>query len=842
MTIGLVRPVNIDEQMREAYLDYAMSVIVARALPDARDGLKPVQRRILYAMYDMGLRPDSPYKKSARIVGEVLGKYHPHGDQAVYEAMARMAQNFSVRYEMVDGQGNFGSIDGDAPAAMRYTEARTTPVGMELLTDIDRDTVEFTDNFDGSLKEPAVLPSAIPNLLVNGSSGIAVGMSTSIPPHNLGEVCEALVFMLRQWERMDEIDVHDLMQFIKGPDFPTGGLIYRGGDANASAKGVQEYEDTLVAAYATGRGKLTVRAKVHIESLERGKTRIIIGEIPYQINKNSLIERIADLVRDGKIDGISDLRDESDRQGLRIVVECKAQSDPAEVLTALFKYTPLQTTFSVIMLALVDNEPRTLTLKQVLRVYLDHRLDVVRRRSEHDLERARARAHVLEGLLIALRFLDRVIQIIRESESAEEARGALMSQLGLSEIQASAILDMQLRRLAALEREKIQNEYGEKIELISYLEGLLANPAAMRKVIADELMEIRKRFNDPRRTAIINGPAGEITPEDLLAHSENTWVALTADDRLSRTYQDAPPKITAQTEDPPRLLLRSNTADILYIFTSDGRASSLPVQGLPMADDPVQGAAISSITDFRNEETIIGAISVPPPLEDGYLLFATEGGDVKRIRLADLPGLSARAFPVMNVGEDRIVSAQYVTDEDDVLLVTSEAMAIRFKVAEVRPTGLQAGGMRGIRLTNGDKVIDALVPRLGNAVYTITMGGIAKSSPLVEYPLQGRAGGGTKTQLLSLGDRVAAGTIATLNDLVIVLTSKRRFRVLKFKGAPHGPLKLKGDLVYGLNKNDYVRTVMRIIQRPEPIERPESAAPDTSNGSNGASPDGSGTK
>src|SRR5258707_5545682 len=474
--------------MRESYLDYAMSVIVARALPDARDGLKPVHRRILYAMYDMGLRADSPFRKSARIVGEVLGKYHPHGDASVYEAMARMAQDFSMRYELVDGQGNFGSVDGDAPAAMRYTEAGIATMGFELLTDIDKQTVDFTENFDGSLQEPAVLPAAIPNLLVNGSSGIAVGMSTSIPPHNLGEVCDALIYMLDNWENLDDVDILHLMQFIQGPDFPTGGLIFRGDNKSD--------EDMLVTAYATGRGKLTVRAKAHIENIGRGKTRIIVSEIPYQTNKNSLIERIADLVRDGKLEGILDLRDESDRQGLRIVIECKTNADPADVLQDLFKYTPLQDTFSIIMLALVDGEPRLLTLKQALRVYLDHRLEVVRRRSEFDLTRARDRAHILQGLLIALDKIDKVIKTIRDSESSEAARQALMLKFKLTELQATAILDMQLRRLAALERGKIQAEYDEKVTLIAYLEGWLSDSAAMRKVIADELIDIKARFND----------------------------------------------------------------------------------------------------------------------------------------------------------------------------------------------------------------------------------------------------------------------------------------------------------------------------------------------------------
>jgi DNA gyrase subunit A len=831
MDVGLIRQVNIDEQMRESYLDYAMSVIVARALPDARDGLKPVHRRILYAMADMGLRPDSPFRKSARIVGEVLGKYHPHGDVAVYDAMVRMAQDFSMRYELVDGQGNFGSIDGDAPAAMRYTEARIAPMGMELLRDLDKDTVDFADNFDGSLTEPAVLPSAIPNLLVNGSSGIAVGMSTSIPPHNLGEVCDALIYMLRNWEHLDDIDVHHLLEFIKGPDFPTGGLIYRG-DARSG-------EDALLTAYATGRGKLTVRAKAHIENVGRGKTRIIVSEIPFQTNKNSLIERIADLVREDRIEGISDLRDESDRQGLRIVIECKSNADPADVLTDLFKYTPLQDTFSIIMLALVDGEPRMLSLKQALRVYLDHRLEVVRRRSEYDLARATERAHILQGLLIALNRLDRVIKAIRESQTTDEARQRLIERFKLTEVQANAILDMQLRRLAALERAKIEEEYNEKVALIAYLEGLLADPAAMRQVIIDELTDLKTRFNDPRRTVVIDSPAAAVTPTDLLAHKESTWVTLTVGMRLSRTYQDAPPKITGQTQDPPRFLLRSNTMDILYLVTSDGRAVSVPVQQLPLSDDPATGSEVKSLSELRNNEEIVGAISIEPTMEEGTLFFATEKGEVKRIRVADLPGLTAHAFTVMNVGDDRLGWAHFVDDDDEIVLMTAGAQAIRFKVSEVRPTGLPAGGMRGIKLDNGDKVIGANPVRDGTAVWVITETGIAKSSPVADYPLQGRAGSGVITMKLIPGERLAAGTIATLDDLVVILTD-RKFKVVKFRAAPHGPRNSKGDYMISLGRTDRVRALTQVVRRPvmaSPVP-PEVGEVSNPPGANGASEPG----
>jgi DNA gyrase subunit A len=820
MDVGLVRQVNIEEQMREAYLDYAMSVIVARALPDARDGLKPVHRRILYAMYDMGLRADSAFRKSARIVGEVLGKYHPHGDSAVYEAMARMAQDFSMRYELVDGQGNFGSIDGDAPAAMRYTEARMHAIGMELLTDIDKDTVDFTDNFDGSLQEPAVLPSAIPNLLINGSSGIAVGMSTSVPPHNLGEVVDALVYMLRYWDRLEDIDVVHLMEFIKGPDFPTGGLVFTGEDTDG--------ENMLVTSYATGRGKLTVRAKAHIENMGRGRTRIIISEIPFQTNKNSLIERIAELVRDERINGISDLRDESDRQGLRIVIEVKSGTAPTDVLNDLFKYTPLQDTFSVIMLALVDGEPRMLTLKQALRVYLDHRIEVVRRRSEYDLARARDRAHILQGLLIALENLDDVIKIIRASESSDLARTALMAAFDLSQAQASAILDMQLRRLAALERNKIQEEYDEKIKVITYLEDLLNDPHAMRQVISDELLQIKKLYNDPRRTIVVLGAAGPVREADLMAQNESTWVTLTVGGRLSRTYKDAPPKITAQTEDPPRFLLRSNTLDILYLITSGGEGVTIPVQQLPLTDEPGQGGDLRALSDLERDTEVVGAISIEPSMEDGYLFFATRRGEVKRIRVADLPGLTAHAFTVMNCGEDRLVYARFINDEDEVMLFSAEAQSIRFKVNEVRPTGLQAGGMRGIKLDDADNLVMAAIPIPDGHVFVITENGIAKSTPLVEYPLQGRAGAGVNTMKLPLGERLASAQISTLDDLVVILTTKR-FKLIKFRAAPNGGRTIKGDYAISLSGKEKVRGLTQIIQRP--VLKPTQ--PDTE-GSNGA--------
>jgi len=463
MDLGTVRKIDIDNEMQQSYLDYAMSVIVARALPDARDGLKPVQRRILYAMYDMGIRADSAYKKSARIVGEVLGKYHPHGDTAVYEAMARMAQDFSMRTLLVDGQGNFGSVDGDPPAAMRYTEARLTSAALDILFDLNKNTVNFNPNFDDTLTEPDVLPAALPNLLVNGATGIAVGMATSIPPHNLGEVIDAIVYMLEKWEKLDDIDVETLMKFVQGPDFPTGGLIVLD----------KQDENPIENAYGSGRGRIIVRAKAHVEEMDRGRSRIIVTELPYAVNKSSLIERIADLARDGHFDGLSDLRDESDRQGMRIVLELTKNADPDAILRELYKRTPMQNTFSINLLALVDGEPRTLTLKQALRVYVEHRLTVIKRRAQFELDKAKARAHILEGYLIALKNLDEIINLIRGSSDVEVARKKLMKRYKLTEIQATAILDMQLRRLAALERKKIETEYKEVSAEIKELTKLL---------------------------------------------------------------------------------------------------------------------------------------------------------------------------------------------------------------------------------------------------------------------------------------------------------------------------------------------------------------------------------
>lgn len=737
MEIGTIKQVDIDSEVRESYLSYAMSVIVSRALPDARDGLKPVQRRILYAMYDMGLRPNSAYKKSARVVGEVLGKYHPHSDQAVYDAMVRLAQDFSLRYPLVDGQGNFGSIDGDEAAAMRYTEARMTSMGFGMLQDIEKGTVDFNANFDDSLKEPTVLPSTLPNLLINGATGIAVGMATSIPPHNLGEVVDALSFMLDNWDKIDDISLADLMQFIKGPDFPTGGLVFRYRDI----KGVET--DSLTSAYATGRGHIVVRAKAHVEEMGRNKSRIVITELPYQVNKPNLLGRIADLHRDGKIEGLTDLRDESDRNGMRIIIETTRTVEPEDVLAALFSLTPMQSTFSISLLALVNGEPRILTLKQALRVYLDHRLEVLRRRGEHDLAQAKQRAHILEGLLKAIDNLDEVIDIIRRSRTTETAQANLMKKLHLTEEQARAILDMRLRRLAGLERQRLQEEYKETQQLIRYLERLLKEPSLMRQVIKEDLTAVKNEYNDVRRTQIIDGVDSKLLSATDLLPDEQVWVMVGEKGTVARTTSPEMVKIPLKPKEQPLALLPANTQDVLYLFVADGRAVSLPVYQLPQSTELGVGTHWADLTGLTRRDHLAAAVVLPAKAE-GYLFLATLAGVVKRIRLDDLPGITTQPFVVMNVPDDDALGWAKLTDgEQEVLLATAVGQAIRFREDSVRPMGLPAGGVMGIKLANeADGVVAMELVRPEAYLWSITDNGIGKASPMSEYPTQGRHGNG----------------------------------------------------------------------------------------------------
>lgn len=774
MEVGLIRKIDIDSEMQQSYLDYAMSVIVARALPDARDGLKPVQRRILYAMYDMGLRSDSTYKKSARIVGEVLGKYHPHGDMAVYEAMARLAQDFTVRNPLVDGQGNFGSVDGDPPAAMRYTEARLQPFALRLLEQIDRDTVDFAPNFDGTLNEPLVLPAAVPNLLVNGASGIAVGMATSIPPHNLGEVVDALIFMLHQWDKLDDIAIPDLMRFIQGPDFPTGGILLQEGN-----------EGEMLRAYASGHGRVVVRGKVRSESMDRGRSRLIITELPYLTNKSTLIERIAELVRDGNLEGIADLRDESDQHGMRVVIELNKSADVDAVLRALYHRTPLQSTFTINLLALVDGEPRLLSLKQALRVYLEHRLVVVRRRSEFDLARCKQRAHLLEGLRIAIDHLDEIITLIRNSPDVETARSRLIKRFKMSEIQAQAVLEMQLRRLAALERKKIETEYRELLKTIKELEALLHSPKRMRQVVSDELADVKQAHADPRRTQIVSLRPGEsaktLLTTTAVTPSRDVWVGVTGDGLIARTKSDDMPRLFGKNI--PRFLIRTNTHHTVYLVAQDGRAAAISAEAIPEAENTADGVPLSKVSPLERGEPLTGIFSMPDREQiegDWYILTASRMGLVKKSPLADLPGPASQAFILARTNPgDRLVWVGVVQSGMDLCLVTSGGMAIRFPDEEVRSMGLVAAGVNGIKLQNGEEVVGLERLGIGGDVTLLASDGRAWRIPEEEFPLQGRYGLGTIACKLPTGTRLVGSISGKKTQLGLVFYRKAATRSLK---------------------------------------------------------------
>jgi len=842
MEVGMIRQINIDSEMQTAYLSYAMSVIVARALPDARDGLKPVQRRILYAMHDMGLRAGSTYKKSARIVGEVLGKYHPHGDASVYEAMARMAQDFSMRYLLVDGQGNFGSVDGDAPAAMRYTEARLAPMALDLMADIEKETVDFGPNFDDTLTEPNVLPAAVPNLLVNGASGIAVGMATSVPPHNLGEVVDALIYMLDRWTKLDDVTINELMRFVKGPDFPTGGIILRAADET----------EGLAAAYGTGRGRITVQARAHVEDMGRGKSRIIVTELPYQTNKSALIERIADLARDGSLEGLADLRDESDRQGMRIVIELKNTADPGQVIRQLYKRTPMQGTFSIINLALVNGEPRLLTLKQALRVFLDHRLEVVRRRAEFDLARARERAHILEGLLTALKHLDEVIKIIRAAHDTDEARARLMRRFKLSQMQTDAILDMPLKRLAALERRKIEDEYKEKVALIKSLETLLAAPKKMRELIADELRAVRQKYADKRRTQIADAGQAEapaLTAADL-APQHDVWVTVLQSGLVSRSPAGKLPKLAAG--DAPLASVAANTRDLLYFITLKGRGASVPVYALPEKEEAGDGTPWSSVSSLDSNARVVAVVAVNPdvtrrateaaeaakatdgdeaaaPRQGAYLLIGTAGGLVKKTSVADLPGVSSQVFNAINVAEDdAVIGACLTNGSDEILLVTALGRAIRFKEDEVRAMGLAAAGVMGIKPgERDDLVIGLAVVQPKAEVLLVTDQGMGKRTPVKEYPTQGRHGVGVVAGSLAGKQRLVGMFVGEVDDRLTAVSSKGGGKAMKFDAAGRRGRAARGSTVLKLKDGETIQRLVAMQPQfslpPEPEPAPTPA-------------------
>jgi len=801
--------VDIDEQMRSAYLDYAMSVIISRALPDARDGLKPVHRRILFAMADMGIRSNTAYKKSARIVGEVLGKYHPHGDSAVYDAMARMAQDFSMRYPLVDGQGNFGSIDGDAPAAMRYTEARLHAHAEEILADIDKDTVDFTDNFDGSLKEPVVLPARLPNLLLNGSSGIAVGMATSIPPHNLRELANATNYLIDHYEKIDEVSVEELMRFVQGPDFPTGGIIVG--------------RDSVHQAYSTGRGRLVVRGQAHIEEMKGNRYQIVITEIPYQVNKTSLIERIAELARGGRLDAITDLRDESDRRGMSIVLELRRGAQPKQVLNQLYKYTPLQSTFSVHLLALVNGEPRLLSLKRALQIYIEHRQVIITRRSSFELEKAKNRAHILDGLLIALANLDDVIKTIRESKDAEIAKERLMSKFNLTDIQAQAILDMQLRRLSALERQKIEDEHREIMARIEYLQDLLAHPQKMLGLIKEDMNAVSEKYGDERRTKIVGETHEELKEEDLIT-DEPVLITFTRKGyikrvaaRLYRSQGRGGRGVSGQTireEDEIEFLIPARTLHTVLFFSDRGKVYSEKVYQIPDANRTDRGIPIVNVLSLDTGERITAAVSVPGFEEGSYFTMATLAGRVKRVALADFSSVRPSGLIAISLDEgDELGWVRLTSGKDEIIMVTRAGQALRIPETEIRCMGRPAAGVTGIKLKTGDRLTSMDVIEPEGQLLTVTEHGFGKRSDLDEYPVKGRATGGVATiaqkQTARVG-RITSARVVQEEDEVTLISSGGVILRLKVKDISMSGRATRGFKLMDLGDEDVVASVARI--------------------------------
>nr|WP_297573301.1 DNA gyrase subunit A [uncultured Peptostreptococcus sp.] len=760
-------PIEISQEMKKSYIDYSMSVIVGRALPDVRDGLKPVHRRILYSMSEQGITPDKPYRKSARIVGDVLGKYHPHGDLSVYMAMVKMAQDFATRGILIDGQGNFGNVDGDSPAAMRYTEARMSKLALELLRDIDKETVDFGPNFDESLQEPLVLPARYPNLLVNGSNGIAVGMATSIPPHNLGEVIDATVHYIDN--RDCEID--DLMQFIAGPDFPTGAMII-------GTEGIKE-------AYRTGRGKVKVRARAEIEELPKGKQQIIITEIPFQVNKSRLVERIADLVREKKVEGISDLRDETNRHGIRVVIELKRDVNANIVLNNLYKHSQLEDTFSIINLAIVDKTPKVLNLKQYLECYVDHQKDVITRRTKFELRKAQARAHILEGLKIALDHIDRVISIIRGSENGQIAKERLIEEFAFSDIQAQAILDMRLQRLTGLERDKIDNEYKELMDRITYLESILADENKLFGVIKDEMLAIKDKYADPRRTEI--RPAeGEIALKDLY-EEEEIAITLTHLGYIKRlpadTYKSQKrggrgiSALTTREEDFVTDLISTTTHSLMLFFTNRGRVYKLNAYEVPEGKRTSKGTAIVNLLQLNPGEKIARTISFNTESQENddlkYLLFATKSGIVKKTPISDFKNINKSGLIAINLKDgDELIGVDRTNGDEDVILVTENGMSIRFNENDVRSMGRTATGVKGITLSKGDRVVSMDLIGNGSDLLVVSEKGFGKRTEIEEYRPQIRAGKGIKTyNINSKTGKLVGATLVDEDDEMMMINS-----------------------------------------------------------------------
>lgn len=756
-----ILPIEIADEMKKSYIDYSMSVIAGRALPDVRDGLKPVHRRILYSMSELNLTPDKPYRKSARIVGDVLGKYHPHGDSAVYLAMVRMAQDFSTRGLLVDGHGNFGSVDGDSPAAMRYTEARMSKLSLELLRDIDKETVDFTPNFDESLKEPAVLPARYPNLLVNGSNGIAVGMATSIPPHNLGEVIDATIHLIDN----EEATVDDLIQFIKGPDFPTSAIIMG--------------KENIYEAYRTGRGKVKVRARAYIEELAKGKQQIIITEIPYQVNKAKLVEKIADLVKEKKVEGISDLRDESNRNGMRIVIELKRDVNANIVLNNLYKHSQMEDTFSIIMLALVNGVPKVLNLKQILYHYVQHQKDVVTRRTKFELNKAEARAHILEGLKIALDNIDAVIRLIRSSKTGQEAKLGLIEQFKLSEIQAQAILDMRLQRLTGLERDKIEAEYEELIKKINRLKEILANERLLLNVIKEEMLIIKENYADERRTEIRHAE-GEIDMRDLI-NDEEIAITLTHFGYIKRLPADTYKSqrrggrgisaLTTREEDFVRHLVSTTTHSRLLFFTNKGRVFKLNAYDIPEGKRQAKGTAIVNLLQLGPNEKIATLIAIDESDDNQFLLLATKNGIVKKTKREEFKNINKSGLIAIGLREDdELIDVKLTDGNKEVLLVTRQGMSIKFDEKDIRHMGRTAMGVKGITLAEKDKVVSTSLSDEGTDLLVVSENGFGKRTDINEYRTQIRAGKGIKTYNIAekTGDIVGAQMVNEDDEIMII--------------------------------------------------------------------------
>ncbi len=803
-------PINIEDEMKRSYIDYAMSVIIGRALPDVRDGLKPVHRRILYGMHEMGLAPNKPYRKCAKIVGEVMGNYHPHGDSAIYDALVRMAQDFTMRYVLIDGQGNFGSVDGDPPAAMRYTESRLARISQEMLADIDKETVDFAPTYDESQLEPVYLPAQIPNLLVNGAAGIAVGMATNIPPHNLNEVINAIIHYINNPEATPE----ELMTLIPGPDFPTGGFIYG--------------KSGIVQAYATGRGSIVMRARAAIEKQARGdKEMIVVTEIPYQINKAKLIERIAELVQEKKIEGISDLRDESDREGMRIVIELRRGEQPEVILNNLYKQTPMQTNFGVIMLAIVNGQPRVLNVAEILRYFIDHRVEVVRRRTQYELRKAEERAHILEGLKKALDKIDPIIKLIRGSKSPQEARQGLMRQFDFSQIQSQAILDMQLQRLTSMEREKLVEEYENLIKRIAELKEILSNDRVLRQLIVKELKEVQKQYGDERRTEIVDEHA-EIKLEDLIT-VEDVAVTVTHSGYVKRTpisvyrmqHRGGKGRIGMRTrdEDFVEYLFVASTHSYLLIFTNQGKVHWLKVYEIPDVGTSGKGKAVVNLINLGPEEKVTAVLPIKDFVEDQFVMFATRRGTVKKTALTAFSNPMARGIIAITLDRgDELIAAELTSGKDQIFLGTHDGKCIRFPEEDVRDMGRQARGVKGIELSEKDYLVGMTVSGDEGLILSVTENGYGKRTFVKEYRAQSRGGKGViNVKTTEKNGRVVAIMKVGDDAEIILITAQGKIIRLEASAIRAAGRSTQGVRLMELEADDKVAAASLITTQSEQL-------------------------